>query len=64
MFDRVLSKVMDKYFKSKQIIMETYHAPDGLAKMLYQVVVIYFLENRCSHTQENICLEHSLMFPH
>ena len=29
-----------EFLKTKPIIVETYHAPDGLAKMLYRVVVI------------------------
>lgn len=29
-----------EFLKTEPIIVETYHAPDGLAKMLYRVVVI------------------------
>ena len=28
------------FLKTEPIIVETYHAPDGLAKMLYRVIVI------------------------
>ncbi len=43
-FDKEFKERRLEFLKTEPIVVGTYHTKDGLTKMKYRVVVIYFLE--------------------